>query len=541
MGGTMAGTIHDQMSKPIVPLDPNAPLDPNVEVQKDAAAAPAAPVVEEPKIEKPPEEAKPAEAVETAESADTAEGGEANKAGSARSGTPGAKGRPGSDASRSEFQGPSPHENFGKLPQQFGHRINTNAQVAQQNQGAEGRPPPNAGPQQGPRPGNLPPGMRPLGAGFDGSQTLSREAARALLNDPVFRGPLKDSPLHNKLRAQAMGDQALRQGQIAREAGSESLKRGDVGQLFRMRHQIQEKDQLKILVHGEIAKLKEQAKQKVQAIRYQTESHDQGEEKIAARLAKMGNADGAKQELAKRLSQMGGESDFEQTLQKFLAGEKSVPDLPEGVRARFAAKSDAEWEVFFKNASNLNSAEVASKGNLSKMVDALFRGLFHKASAGKSVMVSDLTLAEEGAITTNKFAQIPISDDSLAALFKQLMPGDVINRDMLQKLGQEFDLIRLVHLAEAAVVLSETQRQQVLREFRQQRSLEGQRNFEKALIQSRGERDEQEKADRPFPSPAPDLEKLEPRLGQQRFFMYMLYGIIAITVVLVLFLVIRSL
>jgi hypothetical protein len=156
-------------------------------------------------------------------------------------------------------------------------------------------------------------------------------------------------------------------------------------------------------------------------------------------------------------------------------------------------------------------------------------------------MVSDLTLSEEGAITTSKFAQIPISDDSLAALFKQLIPGDMIHRDLLQKLGQEFDLIRLIHLAEAAVVLSEAQRQQVLREFRQQRSLESQRNFEKALIQSREERDEQEKPDSQFPAPAPDLEKLEERLGQQKFFMYMLYGILTLAAVMILFLVFRSL
>lgn len=534
----MVDTIHDQMSKPVVLLDPNAPVDPNAQAQKEAAAAP---VVEEPKIEKPPEEAKPEKAIESPEAAETAESGETGKAGAMRGGGSGAKARPGRDAGHSEFQPPNRHENFSKLPEQFGHRINTNVRVAEQARGSEGGPTLGRS-QQGNRPDNLPPGLR-HGLSFDPSQSLSREAARALLKDPVFRGPFKDSPLHQKLRAQAMGDQALRQGQMAREAGSESLKRGDVAQLFRMRHQIQEKDQLKTLMHGEIAKLKEQTKQKVQAIRYQTESHGQGEEKVAARLAQMGgtNADAAKQELAKRLRLMSGESDFEQALQRFLAGEKAVPDLPEGVRARFATKSDAEWEVFFQNTSNLNSAEVAGKGNLSKMVDALFRGLFHKSSVGKSVMVSDLTLAEEGTITTSKFAQIPISDKSLAALFKQLMPGDVINRDMLQKLGQEFDLIRLVHLAEAAVVLSEAQRQQVLREFRQQRSLEGQRNFERALIQSREEREEQEKSDSPFPAPAPDLEKLEERLGSQKFFMYMLYGIITIAVVMILFLVIRLL
>ncbi|HLD44073.1 MAG TPA: hypothetical protein VJC18_01455, partial [bacterium] len=286
------------------------------------------------------------------------------------------------------------------------------------------------------------------------------------------------------------------------------------------------------------AKLQRMARQ-VGAIRQQTDAKSQ---KNTTELMRAERSDLAKQQLAAKLSQSGSQSKFEQILQQVLAGNKTATqELAEGLKARFLIKTDAEWEAFFKNVLALDSTEVQSQAQLSKMIEALFRGLYKKPGTDQTLLIADLAMNENGEVSENKFSKLALNDPALQDLFGQLKPGDVIPPALLQKLGQEFEFIKLVNLLQL-VVLSEAQKADILKAYRQQHSPEMQRRLEQALL---GQREDDAKRERdnqaPFVYAGHVFEKPEQHKGNPKLFMSLFYGVAGITAALILYILARHL
>lgn len=361
---------------------------------------------------------------------------------------------------------------------------------------------------------------------------------RMLAQDPMFRGPNGGTALHQKIQQKAVEEGILHHEVIERGV-EDNLTRGEIVQLFRMRNQFEKKDEAKSLLRHELAKARHEARQKVQALKYQNESAGHKEE--AQGLEKTGDAkgDALKDQLAQKLSQSSSESEFENILQQVLAGEESVPELPEGMRARFAAKTDAEWEGFFKNALSLSSSEVESEGQLDKLIEALFRGVYKRGADGKMLLVSDLSFTEGGEVAEHKFSRIALADPELVKAFGNLKPGDVISQELMKKIGDQFLFVQLLHMVDQLAV-TEEQKKTILREYRQQLSSSSKKGLEDALIRNRSQ-DESQAKPSPLPSYAGDLfNKKERHIGPPKFLMWMIYGVAAVAVVIILTILFRQ-
>lgn len=121
---------------------------------------------------------------------------------------------------------------------------------------------------------------------------------------------------------------------------------------------------------------------------------------------------------------------------RFEEGEQIARETPEG-KARFAAKSAAEWKAFFQN---FLSRTVKKRVLLSQIRDFLFRGAVTKG--GKGVFIGDMHLAGG---RVEKFVRFSLLAEALAQL-KNMVPGDRIGKGILANLTGE----ELVYLALAA-------------------------------------------------------------------------------------------
>lgn len=409
-----------------------------------------------------------------------------------------------------------------QLPRQFGHKIPLSRQLQPQKPLVPQKP---LQPQKGSllhRGNLLQKGLyRPL------PQQPNPQTYRAVAQDRMFRGPLKDSPLHQKLLQKSIQKQAAQQrrGQDT----SRTLDKGELLQMFRMRNRADQKDRLRSVLKYELAKAK-QAQQKVQSLKFKTDAQK-------SQQTQLNKMDATKQQLAQNLKSKVTTSKFEQMLQKVLAGNKVVPSLPEGVRARFAAKTEGEWKAFFQNAMDQGSAQAKAQGKLANMIEALFRGLYNKGN--QTMMVADFAFTTGGKVAENKFSQMPLVDNKLLEALKKLAPGEVLSQDLLKQLGQEFDFIQLAHLAQA-MALTEEQQKQILKQLRQTHSPESQKRLELALMNQRNLNQNRDKKKEPFVWAGDQFDKKQRHPGKQRLFMYMLYGITAFAVAFIIFLLIRA-
>lgn len=456
--------------------------------------------------------------------------------------------RPGDEGKKSAYQH-EPNETRGShIPEKLGHNMPDLAPLLKRGeQHAEGRQdmPQDAAP------------FRPEGQdGPEGSQQFTRpdrplpdrpspQQYRALIHDKAFQGPMAGSPLYQNLQAKAVTQQ--RQQQMAQgqhQASEEVLKRGELAQLFRMRNAFERKDDSRAVLKYELAKARQEAKEKVKETKEKKDETGGGGEARARRSGSVRrDGDSLKEQIGEKLKYASGESEFEQALQYFLEGGESVPELPESVRASFASKTDAEWEAFFKNALELSSLEIESQGQLDKLVEALFRGTYRRGADGKMMLVSDLAFAGEAAgdVDQFKFTRIALSDPDLATLLGKLKPGDQIGKDLLSKIGDQFLFIQLLHAIEQLAV-TEDQKKAILREFRQQVSSSSRDRLEKALVGRRPARDEREPRPNPLAAGAGDLfNKKERHIGPPKWLLTLIYFIISITVLLILTILLRNL
>lgn len=421
----------------------------------------------------------------------------------------------------------------GQLPREpMGHKINLPPQTGR----VPGQPQ-----RQGDGPGRLPPEPREMSRSAQPRPLPpepTQRQVRSLLKDPMFQGHLKGSPLHQKLLQRALEQNPSERQAAERRGERETLTRGEIGQLFSLRHKLENKKEGRALLRHDTAKEREDKRQKVQALRYQNERS--GEQRTAhkTQTAQQAHAteasDAYRERLAEKLSASASESAFEQVLQEVLkGGRESVPDLPQSVRARFAAKTNSEWEEFFVNALKLSSSEIESQGQLDKLIEALYRGLYRRGADGKLMLVSDLSFTENGEIAEHKYSRLPLGDEELVQLLEKFKPGDVIGEDLLRRLGEEFMFIRLAHVV-AETAITEEQKKSILREFRQQVSSSSQRGLENELARRRKPREESE-IPNPMSAHAGDqFNKKERYLGPPKFLLYMIYAVIAIGTLMIL-------
>jgi hypothetical protein len=412
-----------------------------------------------------------------------------------------------------------------EIPTEIGHKINMNQQVAKQRGGQQSGDARKSGPELNQA------NLAKLQKAMQLPKPPSPKSYQMLLKQPAFRSVLKDTPVHQKLQQRAVTQQQVaKQTQANRDMG-EVLKKGEFAQLFRMRNN-GEKREMRDIVKYELAKLKKQmAKQRVQSVNYKTDSSKQRSTNQATR-GHTSKTHLTKQQLAATLNT--AESKFEQMLQKFLSGERSVASLAEGVRAKYATKSN--WNQFFKSVTNLKSAEIADQGELSKLIDAVFRGLFQKEGDGKLMLVSDLSFTEEGMVAERKYSQIAIKDSKLGDLLKSMLPGDVINPETLKMLGSEFDFLKLANLAQIAA-LTEAEKLLFMKQLKQRHSPASHKKLEEALKENRSN---QQKGKKPFEYAGHMHDAKERYPGKPKFFMYLLYAVTGITAALCLYLVIKN-
>lgn len=400
----------------------------------------------------------------------------------------------------SEFQQQSKQGFDTKVPERFGHKININPEIARQK----------------------------TGENEDAAQGLKKEffkqfsrepnakELKKLIQDRVLE---KYTSLKEKMRAKLAEQQAREQGKSAREGSHEILQRADLGLLFQLRHQVQEQQILRQLLSHTIAKEKQLLEQRrVQAMKAKGDLSEKAETQKTNRT--LLTADAAKLALARKLERSGAESRFETLLQRALSGGKTVPSLPAEIAARFGLKTDAEWQAFFRNVMNLNSAEMKTQGRLAEFLSGLFRGVFQKAGAGQT-LVADFVFKGLG---EQKFSQVPI-DNALAEIFAKLNPGDPIPMEVMRNLGEDFVFLQLAHIV-AQANLTEEQKQAILREFQKQMSTSSRTKLEMALMSAR-KKDDGKKKD-PFAWAGDQFDKKERYLGKSQLVMLLIYSLVAV-------------
>jgi len=469
---------------------------------------------------KPKDKAKP----EKGESPDRATGKDK------RQGTDKAPTRESKDTS--QFQRDTRHMTAARVPKQLGHKISTQQRPAQPEKPVQPEKPLQQ--QKGALSRQELRAFRHLVREMP--KKPSAEAYRLVTQHRAFRGPLKGTPLQQKFLRQAVRQQVA-QAQRGFDTGA-PLNKGELMQMFRMRNRSAQKDRFRQVLRYELAKTRQQAAKKVQSIRYKTDSQQKQKDITKNQQAQLNKLDISKQQIANRIKSSSAPSQFEQTLQKVMSGNKAVPDLPEGIRARFATKSDAEWSTFFKNAATQGSALAKTQGKLTSMIESLFRGLFNKGK--QTMLVADLALSLKGEVAENKFSQIELTDQKLMDAMKKLTPGDTLSQDLLKRLGEEFNFLKLAHMPQVDV-LTEEQRKEMLKSLRQSHSPEAQKKIEMALLSHRDStQEERELNKQPFEYAGTMFDKKRRFPGKQKLFMYILYGIVGFTAIMIVFLLLRA-
>ncbi len=363
---------------------------------------------------------------------------------------------------------------------------------------------------------------------------LPPEVYRQLVNDKLFSGPMRNTPLYQKLMQQALPQQASAAAMAANSRLAEPLTKGEILQMFRMRHQADEKERFKEVIKNEVAKLREAQSKKVQSVKYQADSQKQKEVEARQEI-RAHTLDAKRTQIAARLQMGQISSRFEAVLQKLLGGEKPVPQLPQGVAARFAAKTGEAWNSFFKNVLGQGSVVAEAQGELKSLIEALYRGVYTDTATGETRLVADLAFSKEGEVLENKYSQLKLADPKLADELNKLIPGDTLSQATLEKLGDKLDLMILVHVI-TQLAVSEEDKQKFLKSLRQQHSSGAQRTLEDALQKKRDDDKKSATDTLPFPVQV----RPERFTGSPKIYMWLFYGICTFGVGLILWIILRA-
>lgn len=385
---------------------------------------------------------------------------------------------------------------------------------------------------------------------------VPREAYHALLREGVFQGPLRGSPLEQKLMQRLMMQQMIQQNIAKHTAGEsgEPLTHPEIMQLFKLRDQVEKKELLRQVIRHEMAKARQAARERVQQAQ---SGQDTGGGEAGAKTghtragkAHLGSLDVTiREQIAAKLKSATGDSVFESMLRRMLQGERTVPELAQQLRARFAAKSENEWRAFFANMLNMNSSATAEKAQLSQLLESLFRGLFTQAEDGQMMLVSDLLFAgkDGGEMAESRFARVPINNPELAQNLSTLSPGDIITQELMKMLGETFTFLQLNHLPEGLILPTEQQQKEALHQMRQLQSSSSRKKMEDQLFAVRKQaEDDDEKRRREDELPYPAGMPMPPRLRPERFFgrpqgfVYLMYALGSVLLMILIFLLVRA-
>lgn len=434
----------------------------------------------------------------------------------------------------SEFK---PQENpniLSRLPEKLGHKIELTTETThttEQAQSSESQS--NQTSSQNPQRALTPERQQQL---LRLLQNPKPESYKSVLQESLFRGPLRQTPLAQKL--QRMFERAQAQQTQAHAENPEMLTRSEVLQLFEGRRRAENKEQFREVLRHELAKYKaEQAKQRVQAF---GEKKDSSGTKSKIDLSSDHRFEKASQKLQSRLELKSALSKFEEILKNVLKGKKSVPDLPDGVRARFQSKTNGEWSTFFNNTKNLGSVLESDEQNLNQLIESLFRGIFvEEGNESQTKIITDLAFSFEGEVIENKFAQLLLKNPKLLEQFQKLTPGDVIPQELLKLLGDELQFLKLVHQADVSFV-SEQEKKQFLNQMKQQQSRESKNRLEDALIRKREQNDSEQTNHSQTPLPFDPRQISERDKSSPKFFIFVLYATGAITLIFLLGLIFKN-
>lgn len=221
---------------------------------------------------------------------------------------------------------------------------------------------------------------------------------------------------------------------------SSSLSRQHLAQLIRLRHQVENRSDMRHVIRHEIRERRE-ARQK--AIDHSSSVKNEGGQRLGELFQKTS--------LLKNLAEGGGEAGFEKLLKEMLGGEKVVPDLPQGTKGRFTAKGGESWKTFFANMLNLGTRETSITRNVNQLMEALFRGLYRQMAHQKGMtLVSDLNFLMGDKVVVDKFARILVDHPELLTLLEKMQPGDSLPADLLKQWGEELNYVQMTHQPEVA-------------------------------------------------------------------------------------------
>lgn len=256
----------------------------------------------------------------------------------------------------------------------------------------------------------------------------------------------------------------------------ESLSRDGLRQLLRYRHQSSDKKSLFTLLKQEVKdhkKMRDEAKGPTKQTSKAEQNKQLEKASFLLRTTKM----------VHKLLSSSGESQFEALLKRMLEGGKSAtPELANGSKAQFKAKTVSQWKSFFSKLLDGGMKEAPQSKELDQLLEALFRGVY-EGEEGQKFLISDLIIKDGDREKTEKFARLQLNDDEKYNEFNRLNPGD--NLEKLTLPGVESNQLEYIKMKIEGAVISTLSAEEVLQQFKNPISHPAQREMEKALIQGR--------------------------------------------------------
>lgn len=360
---------------------------------------------------------------------------------------------------------------------------------------------------------------------------VSYQNYQRLAREPVFKpSNMRETSLFQSIQSRA----------IPERGKTQTMNPSDLSRMIQIRHQVSDRTNLYRIIRYEMHQRRE-------------EGHD--------RTSRQRGADRSNQPrleaLLRRLGMSSGDSAFEGVLRQMMSGREVVRSVPRGTTVPLGAKSDVGWRGFFSSVLKLGSGELSAARQTATVVEALFRGLYRALADQKGMtLVSDLRFAEGDRQVTTKFTRMSINQTDLLKSLEQLKPGDQIAREMLMKLGEELEFTRLVNQQEqVSTEAREAAREAALAQLRSPVNPEAMAKMEQfilrerlkraeqqaQLIKGQDERDHRSRREKrpPFAFWGDPRWEREERIGKPRMWVMMTFGVAAITLALILYILIR--
>lgn len=370
---------------------------------------------------------------------------------------------------------------------------------------------------------------------------------RQLMKDPAV-ARLRDSKLYQILKRLSVHEKGDRD--------RPRLTKEHVRQLVRLRHGVSDRPNIRQILRFEIRQLKRGSEKFGHK-----ESSQEGKKSKDAQNKKNIDSESYIKRASKNLTlqEDAGESRFESILKKVLKGQKqTAKPLPEGREANFKGKSASGWKQFFSNVLKRGSAEVPETKENVLLQKALYRGAFSEGKNNKTSLVADLSFQQGPKVATEKFVRVAIENPSLLQTLEHLSPGEVMSRDLMDRLGKDLKMIKLVHQTTSSDV-QEAQQEALMHHLKSPSNPENLQRMEQALLMERQRRDndikkvkmlaawggfssgaEQKKTIYPFLSWW-DPRKVKKNQGKPKFLIFVAYSMGLAVIGLSLFILFKSL